>query len=346
MSCVAVLLPTKNGAARLTESLPEIVAQAGAASAQLLAVDSGSTDGTLELLRRHGIQPVEIPPHEFQHGRTRNLAAGFAAPDVEYLVYLTQDATPLPGWLDRLVSTVASDARIAGAFSRHVARPGCNPFVARRMVEEWPQVGGLKRLVKEWSGLEPAGGWHALAHFSNTSSCVRRSVWQWIPFPEVDFAEDVAWAVQVLRAGYRLVYEPASAVVHSHCGSLARQFAENVDHGWGVRQVLRLAPRPVGQDRLDKPDEGWPQLMAPRHSTGERARRDLGYIWHSYPSFAERLHWLALLPLWYGASVAGQWVGAHLDRVPAWLRPRLSWQVHVGQPCQVVGGQAGKPVLR
>lgn len=316
---VAVLLLTKNGAATLAEGLTALFDQGSPHQVEVVAVDSGSTDCTLDVLGRFPLRVVRIPPASFQHGRTRNLAAGLASPEVDCLVYLTQDATPLDGWLDALVGAVMADQQVVGAFSRHVPRPGCNPLLARRILEEWPQVGGPERVVKRCDAdLGRAGtvaahspAWHGLSHFSNTSSCLRASAWRKIPFPEVEFAEDVAWAGQALRAGYSLVYEPSSAVVHSHSGSLLRQFQENVDHGWGMRRALGDWQGP---------------LMAPRHSAGERLRRDLWAVWDGSRSPADRVRWTLALPLWYAASLGGQWAGARLDRWPAWLRARMSWQ--------------------
>lgn len=312
---VAIILLTKNGAAYLEDVLDAIFAQESQYSFEVLAVDSGSADGTRGILESHAVRLVEIPPDDFQHGRTRNLAASLVSPSVEYLVYLSQDATPLPGWLDALVDTVAAGDGVAGAFSRHVPRPNCNPLLTRRILEEWEQVGSHKRVVKcldNSTDLSKHG--HTLAHFSNTSSCVQRRVWAAVPFPEVDFAEDLAWAVRVLESGYCLVYEPASAVLHSHCGSLSRSFRENVDSGCGVRAALH----------------GWTRrLMPPRHSAPKRIGLDLKFLWQSPRPLAERLHWMLYAPLWYLASTSGQWIGAFIDRGPKWLHKRLSWQAKV-----------------
>ena len=48
--------------------------------------------------------------------------------------------------------------------------------------------------------------------FANTSSVLRRSVWEQFPFPEVEFAEDQAWADQVLQAGCKTAYAADSVV--------------------------------------------------------------------------------------------------------------------------------------
>lgn len=312
---VAIILLTKNGAAYLEDTLDAIFAQESQYGFEVIAVDSGSADGTRKILQSHAVRVVEIPPDHFQHGRTRNLASSLTSPGVEYLVFLSQDATPLPGWLDALVDAVATDNGVAGAFSRHVPRPDCNPLLARRILEEWEQVGGETRLVKCLDGaanLSRDG--HALAHFSNTSSCLRREVWQTVPFPEADFAEDLAWAIRVLEGGHCLVYEPASAVLHSHSGSLSRLFRENVDSGRGVRAALH----------------GWTsRLMPPHHSAPERVIMDLKFLWQSPRPLSERIRWMLYTPVWYLASMGGQWIGACIDRGPQWIQKRLSWQAKV-----------------
>ena len=55
-----------------------------------------------------------------------------------------------------------------------------------------------------------------IAAFDNVSSCLRRQVWEEFPFGEADFAEDLRWGKKVVEAGYTIVYEPRSVVVHSH----------------------------------------------------------------------------------------------------------------------------------
>src|SRR5690606_35698650 len=76
------------------------------------------------------------------------------------------------------------------------------------------------------------------AYFSDTSSAIRRSVWEAHPFPRTDFGEDAAWADRVLIAGFRIVFEPASRVIHSHDYPLLEQFRQNVDHSAGMRQLF------------------------------------------------------------------------------------------------------------
>ena len=55
-----------------------------------------------------------------------------------------------------------------------------------------------------------------LAFFSDNNSCLRRSVWEQIPYDDVDYAEDQFWARKILEAGYGKVYCPFAGVYHSH----------------------------------------------------------------------------------------------------------------------------------
>ncbi|MEA2115042.1 MAG: glycosyltransferase, partial [Thermodesulfobacteriota bacterium] len=88
---VSVILPTWNGAQWL-EAVLSGLEQQTLVPDEIIVVDSGSTDGTLDIVRRHGIRLVEIAQQDFDHGGTRTMAAGLAAGDI--LVFMTQDAVP------------------------------------------------------------------------------------------------------------------------------------------------------------------------------------------------------------------------------------------------------------
>ena len=63
----------------------------------------------------------EIPSAEFGHGRTRNLGAELTTGDV--IAFLTQDATPAPGWLAALQEAFAVSDDVGAVFGPHLPRP-------------------------------------------------------------------------------------------------------------------------------------------------------------------------------------------------------------------------------
>jgi rhamnosyltransferase len=98
---ISVVIPVKNGGADLARCLRGIAAQRVDEDVEVVAVDSGSTDGSPELARAAGAVVHEIPAEEFGHGRTRNLGVGLARGDL--VVFTSQDAVADDeGWLSRL----------------------------------------------------------------------------------------------------------------------------------------------------------------------------------------------------------------------------------------------------
>ena len=315
---VSIILLTKNGQRYLGEVLDGIFRQSSQYSYEVVLIDSGSTDGTWTTARSFPIHTHRISPREFNHGETRNQGARLACPSAEYLVYLTQDATPLEDWLDSLLDPLRTDRQVAGAFSRHVPRPTCTPSMARLLRTQWEQTGTPDRVVKRITDLDDYKRNQAyFAHFSNTSSAIRRAVWEKHPFMPMDFAEDSEWADRVLRAGYTLVYEPSSRVLHSHDYSLWQQFAQNVDHAFAMKQIHHP---PEYEDT--KPARAFLRVL-------DQIRRDWQYISGTEAHGTRRTHWYLYAPFWQIATEAGAYIGSRADRLPPWLHKRLSRQAQL-----------------
>ena len=112
-SRISILIPTWNGARALSSVLDAIERQSRRPD-EIVAVDSGSTDGTPALLAARGVRVHAIPAGEFNHGETRN--AGVRITDGNLIVLLVQDAIPVDThWLDALspLSTLARGYAVA-----------------------------------------------------------------------------------------------------------------------------------------------------------------------------------------------------------------------------------------
>ena len=118
-------------------------------STELLVVDNGSSDGSVEYLRRRSdIRTVELPIN-FGHGIAVDLVT--AKIDTEYLAVLDIDAFPITQtWLDDAVGALNAGAQVAGA---HMHRGFVHPcFVVTRtsLLHQYGltfrPVGSLRRL--------------------------------------------------------------------------------------------------------------------------------------------------------------------------------------------------------
>jgi len=222
---VSIVVPTLDGAASLPALLHAIDAQEGVDRPEVVAVDSGSDDGTLELLESRVDRLLQVAPDDFDHGLTRNL--GVEASTGELVVLLVQDAVPADSdWLASLTAPFAGSPRLAGAFARQLPRPDASR-ITRRALDRWvasrPE-GRTAEVADEraFEALEPAER-HLLCAFDNVCSCLRRSVWLEHPFRAAPIAEDLEWAREVLLAGHSLRYVPEARVVHSHERSLSHE---------------------------------------------------------------------------------------------------------------------------
>lgn len=192
--------------------------QAGDIELEVLVVDSGSTDGTVGLAERYGAKVHEVPAAEFNHGATRNL--GISLAEGQYVALLVQDAVPLNAyWLSAMVEDLERDERVAVVYSRQVPRPEAG-VLTRALVNNLSTAGHERREqyisdIDEYRAMRPAER-RKVAAFDNVSSCIRRSVWAEFPFERASFAEDLKWGKRAVESGYKIVYEPLSAVVHSH----------------------------------------------------------------------------------------------------------------------------------
>lgn len=215
---MSVVIPTLNAGGGLHDLLDAVDGQVGDFACRVVGVDSGSTDGTPERLRRRGARVLDVRPCDFNHGTTRN--QGLALAEGEFAVLLVQDAVPASSeWLQALIAPLLADERVAGSFGRQ-----CPAHGARRLTREylsrWVAAQPASRVVgpltgEQYEAMSPAERLIACA-FDNVCACVRLTVWRAHPFRATPIAEDLEWAREVLLAGYRIAYAPEAIVWHSH----------------------------------------------------------------------------------------------------------------------------------
>jgi rhamnosyltransferase len=226
---VSAIIPTLNGEATLPALLAALERQRGRTALEIVAIDSGSRDGTLGLLSKAGATVLDLGGRRFGHGSSRNRAAAQARGEV--LVLLTQDVEPVDDdWLAVLVHALAEDG-VAGAFGRQIPR-GARPEEAYLAEVNYPSE---PRTVTAGDLDRPFGPGRTF--FSSAFGAMRREVWERIPIPDIVMSEDQAWAIEALRAGHRIRYAPEAAAYHGHRFSLRRAFRRNFDSGSSLAQL-------------------------------------------------------------------------------------------------------------
>lgn len=234
---ISLIIPTLNAGAHM-ETLLSRVSTQDVTPYEIIIIDSSSDDATVEIAQRFGAKTMVIPRQLFNHGRTRNLAAGEAEGDI--LVFMTQDALPFDNKLLGNLTAPLEENDIAASYGRHIPGPDASPpeIFARQF--NYPE----SPLIKSMS-LLPSYGIKTF-FFSNVCSAVKRDIFfKAGMFPEgVRSNEDMLLAARLILDGRRVAYVPDARVIHSHTYSLFRLFARYYNIGASLKNnkwVLKYA---------------------------------------------------------------------------------------------------------
>jgi len=201
----SILIRTKNEAKDIAKTL-NLVMDQSLQPDEVIVVDSGSTDGTIEVVQQHpDVRLITMRPEDFTFGRSLNL--GFAATQADIVVALSAHAFPCDrDWLQHLVQPFA-DPHVAGVYGKQVPHADAYPPVERdyrSFYHDQPRVQTNPNDLGDRT-------------FSNANAAMRRQSWEKRPFNEtLSGCEDVEWAWAILALGEKIVYAPEAAVYHSH----------------------------------------------------------------------------------------------------------------------------------
>ena len=217
---VTVVIPIYNGGRVLKTVVEACLAQDLDEEFELLLIDSESSDGCLdELPKDDRIRLHKIRKEEFGHGRTRNLGVEMA--QGKYVAFITQDAIPANRmWLMNLIAPLQDDPDVAGVFGCHMAHRDHGQLTANDLDQHfnrWIYKTHLQPIALDVD--RQTGNGEVSTHerfYSDNNSCLRKSVWETLPLPDVVYGEDQLWAREILKKGFKKAYASTAVVRHSH----------------------------------------------------------------------------------------------------------------------------------
>ena len=167
---------------------------------EIILVDSGSTDGTLEIASRFPVRVVNIQPKDFTFGRSLNLGISHARSDL--VVIASAHVYPVyPDWLERLLAPF-SDPQVALVYGKQRGGPDAK-FSEQQIFARWyPDHSDLRQR-------QP--------FCNNANAAIRRVLWQQHPYDEtLTGLEDLEWANWAVRQGYLIAYSAEAEIIHVH----------------------------------------------------------------------------------------------------------------------------------
>lgn len=196
---IAVLVRMRNEARHLPR-LVEGLSRQTSPPDEVIVVDSGSTDDSVDIARAAGWKIVRINPDDFTFGRSLNL--GFENCTSDRVVIISAHVYPTRSdFLEQI--------------TQNVTAPGMTIAYGRQVGDHRTKF-SEKVLMSTWFPSEriPDQG-HAFTN--NANACVPRALWEKLRYNEtLTGLEDIDFSMRLLALGGTVVYEEEAEVVHVH----------------------------------------------------------------------------------------------------------------------------------
>lgn len=196
---------------------------------ELVSVDSGSTDGTFEIIKSRNDGTVyQNDPSSYKPGKVLNEAIGKCKGEI--IVFNNSDCIPQDEfWLENLIAPLQDDSMIAAAYGRQLPRKDASPLVRKDSERAY----GDGEIVKSWNHF-----------FSLATSAVRKESLEKWPFSnDLQYSEDVDWSYKMKARGFKIEYAKDAIVEHSHnytIGQVYKRFyGEGLAEGYIYKDDVR-----------------------------------------------------------------------------------------------------------
>ena len=233
---VSVIIRSKNEERLLGRTLESLERQSFQ-DFEVVLVDSGSTDTTLDIAKKFTrVRIVEIPERFFTYGYALNVGVRCAVGQI--FVNLSAHCVPINSHYLEYILEHLSDHSVAGVYGRQLPLPEhCHHPRVVLTLADYDKCWGSELKVQTDNYF-----------FSNANAAIRRSLWEDLKFDEtLPYCEDWAWAKEVQRIGYKIIYDPRAAVYHSHISSNS--------------EVYKIAMQLAAGKRLVDPERYVPQSL-------------------------------------------------------------------------------------
>jgi glycosyltransferase involved in cell wall biosynthesis len=198
MNC-AIVIRAYNESQHLPRLL-EGIAHQTIKDVEVILVDSGSTDATVQIAEQYGAKVIHIPSAEFTFGRSLNF--GVREATRELVVIASAHVYPVyPDWLESLLRPF-EDEQVALTYGKQRG-PITAKYSEQQIYHQWyPDTSNLKQ---------------ATAFCNNANAAIRKSLWEKNLYDEtLTGLEDLAWAKWAKEQGHKIAYVAEAEIIHIH----------------------------------------------------------------------------------------------------------------------------------
>jgi len=167
---------------------------------EIIIVDSGSVDGTIEVCKKFKTKIVSILPEEFSFGFALNKGCEVATGDI--FLFASAHVYPVyTNWITLMLQPF-ENKKVALTYGGQIGNE-LTKFSEHMIFKKWFPDKSIKRQNHP---------------FCNNANCaVRKQLWHLQPYNELlTGLEDLDWAIKILHKGYHISYQAEAKIVHVH----------------------------------------------------------------------------------------------------------------------------------
>ncbi len=241
--------PIFNGEVYLNKQFESIFSQKVNFEYKLLYTDSGSTDKSVEIIKKWqktkgNIELIQIDNKDYGHGKTRNFLANRV--DTKFTLFIVQDCLPkTDDWLQKMYDSLELEDKMITVFSRHQAWKSSHPvkkrYIKKTFDDYVKNIKGLKSYKEKnythyFTNLSDVTDWDKVTALSNVAAIYRTKELQEIGFKDLYFAEDKDFMKRAIQDGYYIGFQDDAIVYHSHDYNLLGTFQRTFDEWQGIKK--------------------------------------------------------------------------------------------------------------
>lgn len=211
---ISVVIPVKNGGEQFRSLLSSLKNQKGFKDLEIIVVDSGSEDESIEIAKESDAKFINISPEEFSHSYSRNLGAKNASG--EYILFTVQDAQPTSdSWLQGLISVIKNNDVVAVSCAE-IPRAGADLFYK---AISWSHLNFMEidnqDRIMTYPNIVNHISLKKNAQLNNIACLINRNIFKKYEFRGT-YAEDLDLGIRLIRDGYKLALISSTKIIHSH----------------------------------------------------------------------------------------------------------------------------------
>lgn len=237
---VSVVIPTYNAGEEGRRLFKLLREQVGLDALDIIVVDSGSKDDTVEIARQFCCKVIQIPNEEFSHSYARNLGAKNAS--TNYVLFMTQDAVPTSAdWINKMISAIQEHGAVA-ASCREIPKPDCDLYgiVCCFLHNRYMDIMDHDRILRKPT-LKTAENIRLNAQINDVACVVKRDVFMQYQF-RGDYAEDLDLGRRMISDHHQLMLLSSAAVIHSHTRSAIYHFRRAIVDMVAIKRIIPEQP--------------------------------------------------------------------------------------------------------